>query len=118
MIDAISDQMDQRILHILQKPAIDFYVCSPQDNLYLLALFPRQVADRLRYNVGQIRKGKHQRQPGTIQQSVYTLAQGLPVRFRRTCNVGYPVLDRGQRRFIQIGKLNEASDPIGFTLAR
>ena len=70
MIDAVAQQVDERILHLLQNAPIDFNLAALEHQLYLLALLAGQLAGEARENLEQRRERQQLHLLHIVQQAV------------------------------------------------
>src|SRR5919106_6786114 len=82
VIDTVSHEMNERILHPLQNAPINFNLASLKDQLHNLALVPREVADQLWQHIQECCKGQQQKLLHLLEELVHHSAK-LSITIRR-----------------------------------
>ena len=82
MVDAVADEMDERVFHLFEDALVDLGFAAAKDDFGFLALFPAKIADDFRQDVQRGRERQHQQALRVVEEIVHHAADVVVVLLR------------------------------------
>ena len=79
VVDAVAEDVNERVLHLLQDPLVDFNLRAPDHKLGLFFLIAAEIPDQARERLRKRLEGQHQHLFGILQQIVHAPADAVMV---------------------------------------
>ncbi len=113
VIDAVAQQVDERVLHLLQDALVDLDVLAADGQLRVLALVAAKVAHQFGKRGGDGGEGQQKQFFGVLQQVVHELADDVVVPPRGAGERGHVVFQRPEVLVIPFDELEQPGEAGG-----